>query len=112
MRLNEFLSDRFISFFVKQDFGNLLFKPVGKFQPEIALVQNVGFGSLANREPHENIEFRTMEKGYFETGLLINNIIRVQLFKYGLGVFYRYGPYAYTKTIDNFAFKLTLLFKL
>jgi hypothetical protein len=112
MRLNEFLSDRFISFFIKQDFGNLLFKPVGKFQPEIALVQNVGFGSLGNREPHEYIEFRTMDKGYFETGLLINNIIRVQLFKYGLGVFYRYGPYAYNKTIDNFAFKLTLLFKL
>jgi hypothetical protein len=49
-----------------------------------------------------------MEKGYFESGLLINNLLRFQLFRYGLGVLYRYGPYAFGKTIDNFAFKLTL----
>jgi hypothetical protein len=108
MRFNEFLSDRFIGLFVKQNFGKLLFKPRGKFQPEIALVHNLGFGTLENAEPHENITFKTMEKGYYEAGLLINNIFRVQIFKYGVGVMYRYGPYAYTKTIDNFAFKLTL----
>lgn len=112
MRFNEFLSDRFVSLFIKQDFGKLLFKPSGKFQPELALVQNIGFGSLSDPKPHENIDFRTMEKGYFEAGLLINNLLRVQLFKYGLGVFYRYGPYAYNKTIDNFAFKFSILFNL
>jgi hypothetical protein len=53
-----------------------------------------------------------MEKGYYEAGLLINNIFRMQLFKYGVGVMYRYGPYAYPKTIDNFAFKLTLQFNM
>jgi hypothetical protein len=108
MRFNEFLSDRFISLFIKQNFGKLLFKPRGKFQPELALVHNLGFGFLNNKEPHENIDFRTLEKGYFEGGLLINNLLHVQLFKYGFGVLYRYGPYAYTKSIDNFAFKLTL----
>jgi hypothetical protein len=108
MRFNEFLSDRFMALFVKQDFGKLLFKPRGKFQPEIAIVHNLGFGKLDNADPHENITFSTMEKGYYEGGLLINNIIRVQLFKYGVGVLYRYGAYAFTRTIDNFAFKLTL----
>jgi hypothetical protein len=29
------------------------------------------------------------------------------LLGYGAGVYYRYGPYAFNKTIDNFAFKLT-----
>ena len=53
-----------------------------------------------------------MEKGYFESGLLINNIFRVQIFRYGIGVLYRYGPYTYTKTIDNFAFKLTMQFNM
>jgi hypothetical protein len=108
MRFNEFLSDRFMSLFLKQDFGKLLFKPRGKFQPELALIHNVGFGRLSDTGQHQNIDFKTMRKGYFEGGLLINNLARMQLFKYGIGVFYRYGPYAYSKTIDNFAFKLSL----
>jgi hypothetical protein len=108
MRFNEFLSDRFFGIFLKQDFGKLLFKPRGKFQPEIALVHNLGFGTLINTGHHENISYKTYEKGYFEGGLLLNNLFRIQLFRYGLGIMYRYGPYAYPKTIDNFAFKLTL----
>jgi hypothetical protein len=108
MRFNEFLSDHFVALFLKQDFGKLLFKPRGKFQPEIALVQNMGIGSLTDGQHNENITYKTMEKGYFESGILINNIFRLQLFRYGIGVMYRYGPYAYPKTIDNFAFKLTV----
>jgi hypothetical protein len=110
MRFNEFLSDRFISIFLKQDFGKLLFKPRGKFQPEIAVINNMGFGLMKNAGHHENINYRTLEKGYYETGLLINNLFRIQIFRYGVGVLYRYGPYSFTKTIDNFAFKLTLQF--
>ncbi|MBN1158930.1 MAG: carboxypeptidase-like regulatory domain-containing protein [Bacteroidales bacterium] len=108
MRLNEFLSDRFLSLFLKHDFGNLLFRPAGKFRPEIVVVHNLGFGTLKYKTIHENIPFKTLEKGYFEAGLLINNLLRIQILRYGLGVFYRYGPYAFHKTIDNFAFKLTL----
>lgn len=112
MRFNEFLSDRFISLFIKQDFEKLLFKPRGKFQPELALVHNIGFGELLKPEPHGNIEFDTMEKGFYEGGLLINNLFRLQILRYGFGVFYRYGPYAFDKTIDNFAFKLSIQFNL
>lgn len=108
MRLNEFLSDRFFSVFIKHDFGNLLFKPDGRFRPEFVLVHNMGFGSLKWKNYHDHVVFNTMEKGYFEVGLLINNILRIQLLRYGLGIFYRYGPYAFPKTIDNLAFKLTL----
>jgi hypothetical protein len=112
MRMNEFLSNRFIALFYKHDFGNLLFKPRGNFQPELAFVQNIGFGRLSAQEHHENILVRTMEKGYFESGLLINNLLKVQIFKYGLGVFYRYGPYGLSRPIDNFAFKMTLQFNM
>ena len=65
MRFNEFLSDRFMALFIKQDFGKLLFKPRGKFQPEIALVHNLGFGNLENTEHHENIELQHHGKGIF-----------------------------------------------
>ncbi len=112
MRFNEFLSDRFMALFIKQDFGKLLFKGRGKLQPEIALVQNIGYGQLKSTAHHENITYSTMEQGYFESGLLINNIFRIQIFRYGIGVFYRYGPYALSETIDNFAFKLSLQFNL
>jgi hypothetical protein len=112
MRFNEFLSDRFVSLFIKQDFGKLLFKGHRKFQPEIALVQNMGYGRLKSTGHHENITYSTMEKGYFESGLLINNIFRIQIFRYGVGVLYRYGYYALPETIDNFAFKLSLQFNM
>jgi hypothetical protein len=96
---------------LKQDFGSLLFK-TKQFNPEITLVTNIGFGKLRNPEKHNNLEFNTMEKGYYESGILINNILKTTIFGYGFGIFYRYGPYAFNKTSDNFAYKLTLKFNL
>ena len=55
-------------------------------------------------------EFKTLESGYYESGLIIDNILRVNilnLFYFGLGAgaFYRYGYYSFEKPIDNAAFK-------
>jgi hypothetical protein len=110
MRLNEFVADRFAALYIKHDFGNLLFQTTGKFRPEIALVQNIGFGNLSEGQLQKNISTATYSKGFFETGLLLNNLVRLQPFRYGLGIFYRYGPYAFPETIDNFAFKFTVQF--
>ncbi len=109
MRPNEFLSDRFISIYFKQDFGSLLFKS-RFFSPEFALATNMGVGYLDHPGRHNNFEFQTMEKGYYESGLLINNILAPGFVGYGFGVFYRYGPYSFSKTSDNFAYKLTIKF--
>lgn len=111
MRFNEFLSDRFVSFYFKQDFGRLLFGG-NKFRPGLAVVNNIGFGWLDHHEYHNNIEFRTLEKGYFECGLLINNLINQRMFGYGFGIFYRYGPYSFSRIRDNFALKLSLTLNL
>jgi hypothetical protein len=51
-----------------------------------------------------------MEKGYYESGLLINNLFNMGLYNIGVGVFYRYGPYALSETKDNFAYKVTVVF--
>lgn len=107
MRMNEFLSDRFFYIFFRQNFGKLLFK-TKRFQPEIEFVTNFGIGRLQNPEPHRGINFKTMEKGYYESGIIINNILNQFFLGYGIGVFYRYGPYHLQKPIDNFAFKLSL----
>ncbi len=111
MRMNEFLSDRFFSFFFRQNFGKLLFK-AGWFQPDILLVSNLGVSYLSHPEYHSDIQFKIMDKGYYESGILINNLLNQFFIGYGLGVFYRYGPYTLPKTIDNFAFKFTLSFKM
>ncbi len=111
MRLNEFLSDRFVSLYLNQDFGSLLLK-TRWFSPDISLVTNIGFGGLSKPGKHNNIEFDTLEKGYYESGVLINNILKPGFIGYGFGIFFRYGPYAFSKTSDNFAYKLTLRFNL
>jgi hypothetical protein len=111
MRMNEFVFDRFVFGFLQQDFGSLLFKK-GNFRPGIVLVTNAGYGSLLNKSNHENIELRTIEKGYFESGILFKNILRQWFIGYGVGAFYRYGPYSLDKTIDNFAFKFTISFNI
>jgi hypothetical protein len=111
MRFNEFLSDRFISFYFKQDFGRLLMR-VEKFRPKIAIVNNIGFGWLDNMDYHNNIDIKTPEKGYYECGLLVNNLLNQKIFGYGLGIFYRYGPYSFSRIRENFALKLTLTMNL
>lgn len=107
MRMNEFTSDRFAFLFLSQDFGKLLLR-TRRFAPDIILVHNMGLGWLRNDEGHFGIPVRTMDKGYGESGLLINNILRQTFTGIGLGAFYRWGPYAFSRTIDNFAFKFTV----
>ena len=51
-----------------------------------------------------------MEKGYYESGILINNILNLGFYSFGVGAFYRYGPYSLDKISDNFAWKFTMTF--
>ncbi len=109
----EFLSDRFVHFYFRQDFGSLLLK-TKKFQPEISLEHNIAFGSLSAPELHQGIEFNTLEKGFFEGGVVVNNILRLNYMNLGylglgLGVFYRYGPNALPTYKENRRIQVTTL---
>ncbi|GAB4298100.1 MAG: DUF5686 family protein [Marinilabiliales bacterium] len=106
MRINEFMNDRFVFLFFRHNFKSLLFKSK-HFAPQFVLCQNAGFGTQIKPEYHINTGI-PMDKGYYESGILINNLLKQSYFGYGIGVFYRYGPYAFDKTIDNFSFKITL----
>ncbi|MCP4438698.1 MAG: carboxypeptidase-like regulatory domain-containing protein [Aureispira sp.] len=112
-RVNEFAADRFVYLFFKHDFGSLLFK-IKKFQPEFAIYQGIGFGWLSNIEKHKGLDLKVMNKGYFESGLMINNLIKLKLFKalyfgIGGGMFYRYGVYHLPdKLWDNFAYRVSV----
>lgn len=109
MRTNEFFSDRYLSIFMCHNFGNLLFS-IRKFKPELCLLTNVAFGSLSNPTNHHNITFSTLEKGYYESGILIRKLLDFQVYDLGLGVLYRYGPYGFDHAPDNLAFKLSLFY--
>ncbi len=109
MGMNEFLSDRFAAIFYTHHFGHLLFKSK-KFQPTMSVVTNLGIGSLSHKEQHEGIEFRTMEKGFYESGMVINNLYKLTFLRFGVGIFYRYGPYSNALPQDNFYFKMSWTF--
>lgn len=111
MGLYEFLSDEYVNVFLSHNFGSLLFK-TEKFRPEFQVFTGVGYGTLRDSSRHQGIGFKTMEKGYYESGLMINNIIRANYFNVcylglGGGAFVRYGAYAYPKWEDNMAYKIS-----
>jgi len=107
MSANEFLSDRYISAYFSHNFGSLLFRGE-KFKPEFVVISNIGFGWLSHPESHHQINFKTMDLGYYESGLLINNILNLYLYQIGIGATYRYGPYSNRLFEDNISVKLSL----
>ncbi len=109
MRMNEFLSNKYVSLYFTHDFGKLL-TGGERFQPELAVTTNVGFGWLDFSESQHNIDYKTMEKGFYESGLLINNLLNLKVYSLGLGIFYRYGPYSFPDAVDNLGGKFTITF--
>ncbi len=111
MKFNEFLSDKHISLFLNYELG-LLFNRDHRFNPSLELAHNMGIGSLSHPEYHKGVEFKTMEKGYIESGLIIGNIINIRLLGIGIGlgagIYYRYGSYAYGDFTKDSVFKFSL----
>lgn len=111
----EFLSDRYWSFFFRQDFGTLLFKTKW-LRPSISLEHHFTIGNLASEQRPESIEFDTLEKGYAEAGLIIDNLLRINYLNFaylglGGGLYYRYGAYHLPGGVgENLAFRLSIAF--
>ncbi|MDD2565072.1 MAG: DUF5686 family protein [Salinivirgaceae bacterium] len=105
----EFLSNAYVHLFYSHNFGSLLIK--GKyFNPLFVVAHNCGWGTLKSPQD-QDIEFRTKEKVFLESGLIIKQIIRFNIldlyyFGFGAGAFYRYGYYGFPDYKDNIAIKL------
>ncbi|MEJ8758457.1 DUF5686 family protein [Pontibacter sp. H259] len=103
----EFFSSRYSALFMQQDLGKRLLN-TKFFKPDLILVTNVGIGNLKEPLPdHIRPQVKTMNKGFFESGIMLNNIISSAFSGIGVGAFYRYGPYELPKRKDNLKFKLT-----
>jgi len=68
----------------------------------------MAWGNLKKPEQQIGINYKTLDKGYFESGLEINQIYN----GLGLSASFRYGPYQLEKFVDNLAVKLTFIFNL
>lgn len=104
----EFFSDRYAALFFSQNLGKRLLR-TRFFKPDVVLVTNIGVGGL--KQPLEVLpqeQYRSMQKGFYESGLMLNNIISSPFTGIGVGAFYRYGPYALEEAEDNLRIKLTL----
>ncbi len=112
MRLGEFLSDKYIAVYYTHNLGKIVIHP-RKSTPEFLLVTSGAWGELEHPEYHRNISFKTMENGYYESGLAIRDIYRLWgVMGFGVAGYYRYGFYGSDNVSDNLAIKVTLKFSL
>ena len=106
MFYNEFFSSEYVYFQLKHGFQRItLFK---KVKPSFVFVTRMAWGNLHHAERHLGVEFKTLNQGYFESGIELNQIYK------GIGLvgFYRYGPNGLLKFEDNIAVKISYVLNL
>ena len=112
--VTEFANDYFTHLFLTHRFGPLLGRPrTVYFRPELLLIQQLGWGQLRTPGQHQGIELDDMRHLFIESGIGLDNILRIPYFKlvyFGLGasMWYRWGAYHLPSQPDNFRFQLTL----
>ncbi len=114
MQPYEFVADRSLHLYVEHAFHRLA-RQSELFQPQPSLIHRMGWGSLRNPQQHGPDTWRSMEQGYWESGLAINSLLRFNYLNVGyigLGIkaLYRYGPYRLPRFEDNLAVRATVSF--
>jgi hypothetical protein len=104
MYFNEFFSSEYVMLQLKHGFKRVeIFR---KVKPSLILVTRMAWGNLEHPERHIGIEYKTLDKGFFESGIELNQIYK----GFGLTGFYRYGPNQLPRFEDNLAVKLSFVF--
>ena len=106
MFFNEFFSSRYFMVHAKHGFKRIELFP--KVKPSLALVTRMAFGAMDNPDQHLDITYKTLNQGFFESGIELNQV----LYGFGLGGYYRYGANHLPKFADNIAIKITFSFEL
>ncbi|MDW5289287.1 hypothetical protein [Formosa sp. PL04] len=101
MYFNEFFSDKFSIIQFKHFFRPFYYSTFSR--PRLVVLSRFAIGNMQNIQRHQGITFNTLEKGYYESGFEIDQLI----FGFGLSFTYRYGPYHLPELEDNIALKFT-----
>lgn len=106
MLFNEFISDKYASIQIRQNFEK--FRIGKKFKPKLSFITRYVIGDIKNPINHQGVHFKSVKKGYIESGLVLNQLL------YGIGVssFYRYGAYQFNNFEDNITLKITYVIDL
>jgi len=106
MYFNEFFSSQYLFFQIKHGFDRItLFR---KVRPSLVLVTRMVWGNMEKPEQHVGPAYKTLDKGFFESGIELNKIYK----GIGLGGFYRYGPNQLARFDDNIAVKISYVLDL
>lgn len=79
------------------------------FQPQLSVHHAIGFGTMQNRDFHTGT-FATMDKGYYEGGIIVDKMLISGFSALGLGLFTNYGAYANPRFEKNLTVKLSIAF--
>ena len=111
MREEEFFCDRFVALYLSYDFQGTLWNTNSDwFRPQLTLATNMGWGDMRRADAFPDKNFKTMEKGYFESGFVVKGLLCLSGVSLGTGAFYRYGPYAFHRFWDDIAWKVSVNF--
>ncbi len=107
---SEFYNTRQGSLFTRFNFNKIKTKAKWN-EPQFCLHHAIGFGDKGATTLH-NVDFRSMDKGFYEGGLILDGLLTNQFTGIGLGIFYRYGFYAQPDWQQNILPKISIRFNL
>lgn len=106
MYFNEFFSSQYIMGQIKHGIGK--FTIIDKIKVAPVLVTRAVWGNMRDKSEHQGITFNTLEKGYYESGIELNEIYSIV----GITAFYRYGPYQLPGFDRNISIKISFVINL
>lgn len=80
-------------------------------EPKPVITHSMGWGNL-NAMKEKNLPVKGYSKGYYENGLVIKNVLKVNYFNFffmglGAGAFYHYGEYSRADLQENLTYKVS-----
>lgn len=116
MGIYEFVSDQYAAVFLKHNLGWIYQTRYSR--PEVILWQGAGWGHFRNsnnRDGHRFLDAPDFAQGYYESGIGTQNFLRmnyanVAFIGFGVGAFYRWGPYALPTVKQNLRFQVDVTF--
>jgi hypothetical protein len=111
MRMNEFAANRFVIASLAYTYAfNLNSKT--KFKPLLELSSKAGWADFNPSGMLNNYNVLSFGKGYYESGASVKRLLGSQFVRYGVGCYYRYGPYSFTNWQQNLTMVVCVEFTL
>lgn len=100
MYYNEFFSSNYAALHIRHTFDRI--KIAYKIKPVLSIVTRAALGTTKGKDNHLGRDFKTLDNGYFESGIELTKIFK----GFGVSGFYRYGYYALPRFEDNLSIKI------